>query len=133
MLEPGLCYEQRRTVLEADCIRFLGGAVQPTLSTPAMIMAMEWASRELAKPYLEAGQDTVGVHVDVEHAAATPLGAVVLYRSKLTAVDGRKLRFEVEAVDGGEVVGSGRHERFVIDVERFAKGLRKRFAAREEA
>jgi len=59
MLEPGLCYEQRRTVLEADGIRFLGGDVQPTLSTPATIVAMECASRELAKPYLEAGQDTV--------------------------------------------------------------------------
>ena len=132
MLEPGLSIEQRRTVLEADCIKFLGGDVQPSLSTPAMIMAMERASRELAKPHLETGQDTVGVRVDVEHLAATPLGAMVAFRSKLTEVDGRKLSFEVEAVDGEEVVGRGRHTRFVVDVERFAAGLKKRFAARAQ-
>lgn len=130
MLQPGLSIEQRRAILEDDCIRFLGGDVQPSLSTPAMIMAMEWASRELVKPHLEAGQDTVGVRVDVEHLAASPLGAMVVFRSKLTEVDGRKLSFEVEAVDGDEVVGRGMHVRFVVDVERFAAGLKKRFAAR---
>ena len=130
MLQPGLSIEQRRSILEDDCIRFLGGDVQPSLSTPAMIMAMEWASRELVKPHLEAGQDTVGVRVDVEHLAASPLGAMVVFRSKLTEVDGRKLSFEVEAVDGDEVVGRGKHVRFVVDVERFAAGLKKRFAAR---
>lgn len=132
MLKPGLSIEQRRTILEADCIKFLGGDVQPSLSTPAMIMAMEWVSRELAKPHLEAGQDTVGVRVEVEHLAATPLGAMVVFRSKLTEADGRRLQFEVEALDGEEVVGRGRHTRFVVDVERFAAGLRKRFAARAQ-
>ncbi len=130
MLEPGLTFEQRTTVLEADCIRFLGGEVTPSLSTPAMIMGMELASRDLARPHLENGQDTVGVRVDIEHLAATPLGAMVTFRSKLTGVEERKLSFEVEAVDGEEVVGRGRHVRFVVDVERFAKGLTRRFASR---
>lgn len=132
MLQPGLSIEQRRRILEADCIKFLGGDVEPSLSTPAMVLAMEWASRALAKPRLEAGQDTVGVRVDVEHLAATPVGAMVVFRSKLTEVDGRRLTFAVEAVDGDEVVGRGRHVRFVVDVERFAKGLKKRFAARTQ-
>ena len=130
MLEPGLSIEQRRQILEADCIRFLGGDVQPSLSTPAMIMCMELACRDLAKPHLDAGQDTVGVRVDIEHLAATPLGAMVDFRAKLTKIEERKLSFEVEAVDGEEVVGRGRHVRFIVDVERFAKGLKKRFAAR---
>jgi predicted thioesterase len=130
MLEPGISVEQRRTVLEADCIRFLGAGVQPSLATASMIFWMEMASRDLVQPLLEAGQDTVGVHVDVEHTAATPLGAQVLFRSKLTAVHDGKLSFEVEAVDAGEVVGHGRHTRYIIDVERFARGLKKRFDAR---
>ena len=94
--------------------------------------AMEWASRELVKPHLEPGQDTVGVRVDVEHLAASPMGAMVVFRAKLTEADGRKLSFEVEAVDGDEVVGRGKHVRFVVDVERFAAGLKKRFAARPQ-
>ena len=130
MLQPGISIEQRRTVLEADCIKFLGADVPPSLSTPAMILWMEIASRELAQPHLEAGQDTVGVHVDVEHLGASPAGAQVVFRSRLTAVDERKLSYEVEATDAGEVVGRGRHTRFVIDVERFARKLRKRFDAR---
>jgi predicted thioesterase len=130
MLQPGISIEQRRTVLEADCIKFLGPDVPPSLSTPAMILWMEIASRDLATPRLEAGQDTVGVHVDVEHLGASPVGSQVVFRSKLIAIDDRKLTFEVEAVDGEEVVGRGRHTRFVVDVERFARKLKKRFEAR---
>jgi predicted thioesterase len=130
MLEPGASIEQRRLILEADCIRFLGSAVPPSLSTPAMILWMEMAARDLVKPALEAGQDTVGVHVDVEHLAASPVGAQVSFRAKLASVDDRRLTFEVEALDRDEVVGRGRHVRFVIDVERFAKRLEKRFASR---
>ena len=131
MLNPGIEYEEKRVVSERDAITFLGDGVEPSLSTPSMINWMEFAARDGVKPHLEPGQDTVGTRVDVEHIAATPLGAEVTYRSKLVAVDGRKLTFEVEAADAKEVVGRGRHERYVIDVERFAAGLRKRFAERD--
>ena len=130
MLERGIFLEQRRVVLEADCIRFLGADVRPSLATPAMILWMEMAARDLVKPRLEPGQDTVGVHVDVEHLAASPVGAQVIYRAKLVGLDERRLTFEVEALDGEDVVGRGRHVRFVIDVERFAKKLEKRFSSR---
>ena len=69
----------------------------------------------------------MGTRVNVEHLAATPLGAEVTYDAKLAAVDGRRLTFEVEASDQREVVGRGTHERFIINVERFAAGLRKKF------
>ena len=130
MLQPGISIEQRRAVLQADCITFLGGDVQPSLSTPAMILWMEMACRDLVKPHLEEGQDTVGVRVDVEHLAASPAGAQVVYRAKLTAVEERKVSFDVEAADGEEIIGRGRHTRFVIDVERFARRLKKRFDGR---
>ena len=128
MLKPGIEYEEKRVVSERDAITFLGDAVQPSLSTPSMINWMEFAARDGVKSHLDPGQDTVGTRVEVEHLAATPLGAEVTYRSKLVAVEGRRLTFEIEAADAKEVVGRGRHERHVIDVERFAAGLRKRFA-----
>lgn len=127
MLKPGIEYQQTRVVSERDAITFLGEDVQPSLSTPSMIGWMEFAARDGVKPHLDPGQDTVGTRVEVEHIAATPLGAEVMYRAKLVGVDGRKLTFEIEAADGKDVVGRGRHERYVIDIERFAAGLKKRF------
>lgn len=127
MLKPGIEHVQKRVVSEADSIRFLGDGVPPSLSTPSMINWMEFAARDGVKPHLEQGQDTVGTRVEVEHLAATPLGAEVTYRASLIGVNGRRLSFEIEALDEKEVVGRGRHERYIVDVERFAAGLRKRF------
>jgi len=95
-----------------------------------MILWLEFAARDALLPHLEEGQDSVGVRVDVEHLAATPQGASVRYRAEVVSVDGRKVRFAVEAHDGVEVVGKGFHERFVVDVARFARGLQKRFDQR---
>ena len=127
MVEPGISLERRIVVSEEDAITFLGTDVKPSLATPAMIARMEITAHDAVQPHLEEGQDTVGTRVNVEHLAATPLGNEVSYRAKLAAVDGRRLTFEVEASDQREVVGRGTHERFIIDVERFAAGLRKKF------
>lgn len=127
MLKPGIKNEQKRVVSESDAITFLGPGVTPSLSTPAMIRWMEIAARDGVLPHLEKGQDTVGTQVNVSHLAATPLGDEVTYRATLTQVEGRRLTFDVEAVDRHETIGKGTHERFVIDVERFAARLKKRF------
>ena len=92
-----------------------------------MIGHMEFACRDAVLPHLDEGQDTVGTHVNVSHLAATPLGDEVTYRATVIEVEGRKLTFEVEARDSRDVVGKGTHERYIIDVERFAAGLKKRF------
>jgi len=127
MVEAGITLERKRTVSADDSITFLGADVKPSLSTPRMIMWMEYAARDAVLPHLEPGQDTVGVRVDVRHLAATPLGAEVTYRATVAAVEGRRVTFEVEALDGAETVGKGLHERYIIDVKRFAEGLKKKF------
>lgn len=127
MVEPGITLEQKRIVSEEDSITFLGTDVRPSLSTPRMILWMEFAARDGVLPHLEQGQDTVGVRVDVRHLAATPLGQEVAYRATVSKVEGRQLTFEVEAHDGTETVGKGIHERYIIDVKRFAEGLKKKF------
>lgn len=126
MIEPGMSIEQRRKVLEADCIRFLAPEAPLSLSTPAMIQWMETASRMLVKPHLEAGQQTVGTRIDVAHLAPAIAGSLVIYRSRVAAVEGRRIVFEVEAAEDDEVIGRGVHERHVIDIERFAARLRRR-------
>jgi len=127
MVEAGISLERKRIVSEDDSITFLGADVKPSLATPRMIMWMEYAARDAVLPHLEPGQDTVGVRVDVRHLAATPVGAEVSYRATVAAVEGRRVTFEVEALDGAEAVGKGLHERYIIDVKRFAEGLKKKF------
>ncbi len=126
MLEPGITITQKRRILEPDCITFLGGPETLTLSTPAMIAWMEIASRELVKPHLPSTQNTVGVHLDVRHLGPARAGSLALFHSKLVRIDGRRLFFEVLAELDGKPFGKGEHERFIIDIERFAERLRKR-------
>jgi fluoroacetyl-CoA thioesterase len=127
MVEIGITLERKRTVSEDDSITFLGEHVQPSLATPRMILWMEYAARDAVLPRLEPGQDTVGVRVDVRHLAATPLGAEVTYRATVSKVEDRRITFDVEARDGAEIIGKGLHERYIVDVKRFAEGLRKKF------
>jgi predicted thioesterase len=127
MVEAGIALKRKRIVSAEDSITFLGADVKPSLATPRMIQWMEYAARDAVLPHLEPGQDTVGVRVDVRHLAATPLGAQVTYRATVSKVEGRRITFEVEAHDGAETVGKGLHERHIIDVKRFAEGLRKKF------
>jgi fluoroacetyl-CoA thioesterase len=99
------------------------------MSTPSMILEMEETCRLLLKEQAIPSQewDSVGTIVDVKHLAATPVGAQVFLRAKVTAVDGRRVMFEVEARDKLEQVGVGRHERFIINVPKF----RAKFAEKQ--
>ena len=92
-----------------------------------MIRWMEFCCRNGIFSHLESGSDTVGVKVSVEHLAATPMGQEVIYTATVAEVDRRRITFSVEAFDGTEVIGRGTHVRFVVDVKRFAKRLRKKF------
>lgn len=92
------------------------------LSTPEMIRLMEEASTAAVQPLLEAeGRTTVGVHVDVSHESAAREGEEVVVAAELTAVDGPRLTFWVEARCGDRVVGRGTHRRYVVDRSRFAR------------
>lgn len=130
MLEVGTAHEKLRPIVLEDCITFLGDDVPPSLATPRMILWMEYACRDGALGHLDEGQDTVGVHVDVRHHAASPLGAEVRFRAEVTEVDGRKVTFRVEAWDGETLVGDGTHRRFIVDIERFAARLKKELGNR---
>ena len=92
-------------------------------ATGFMVGFMEWACMEALAPHLEPGERTVGTMINVTHEAATPPGMKVSAHVRCTAVDGRKISWEVEARDEVEVIGRGQHERFVIDLDKFTKRL----------
>jgi fluoroacetyl-CoA thioesterase len=96
--------------------------VADVFSTPAMIGLMERTCVELTAPYLEADEQTVGIHVDVRHMAPTKIGQSVTVTAELLEVKDNKLRYAVTAVnDQGKKIGEGRHRRALIHTGRFSK------------
>lgn len=96
------------------------------LATPYMIALMEQASTELCQDYLPEGISTVGTNVNINHLAATAMGATVTVKSTLTSFDGRKATFDVVASDNAGIIGNGTHERFTIKVDSFLKKTQQR-------
>ena len=105
--------------------RFKDAMLPPVLATPVMIMMMENAALNAIKPYMDQGETAVGVRVDVVHQAATPEGARVTASAEVTKVDGPRIEFRIEASDGAQVIGSGTHERRVINLAKFSERLKK--------
>ena len=104
----------------------LGLRPQATVfSTPNMIMLMERAAREVLRPYLEEGEESVGVDVQVEHLGAAPLGATVRGVAQVTGVEGRRISFEVHAFAGDREIGRGTHRRAIVLLEKLLQNLAK--------
>ncbi|TCK61916.1 thioesterase family protein [Seleniivibrio woodruffii] len=95
-------------------------------ATGFMVGFMEWACMDALAPHLDEGEHSVGVHVNVSHCAATPVGMKVRAKVRCTAVDGQKTSWYVEAYDEKELIGKGSHDRFTINVERFNQRVAKK-------
>ena len=124
-LKPGLELKKSVTVDEARCIGFMGkeGMVY---ATPRMVSDVEYACRDFLLAHLDAGEDSVGAHVSIDHLAATPLGLSVEISAKVVEVDRRKVTFEFTVHDPVEQCGRGKHVRFVVETAK----SRERLAAK---
>ena len=100
-------------------------------STPQMINLMEHASRRALLPFLDADEETVGIDVQVEHLAATPVGEEVWAVARVTESQGNVIRLDVTAYDHQEMIGRGSHRRAVVQVDRMAKRLEKKQKAHD--
>ena len=118
-VEIGAAGERSLIVGEEHSAARWGSGSLIVLSTPQMIALMEGAAVDAVDPLLPPGYQTVGIHLDVRHLAATPLGRKVTARAELVEVDGRKLTFRVEAYDEAGKIGEGTHQRYIINLERF--------------
>jgi fluoroacetyl-CoA thioesterase len=117
-LTVGLVGEASATVDASRLASSLGSGGVEVFSTPSLIALMENAARQAVESLLPADQITVGVRIDVQHLAATPLGAQVRARAELTQLEGRRLVFHLTAFDEQEKIGEGTHERMVVDPAR---------------
>lgn len=107
--------------------RFKDSILPPVFSTPYLILIMENAALNAIKPYLEAGESAVGTRVDVRHLVSTPVGREVVGHAEVTGTEARKIFFRVWAVDGTEVIGSGTHERTVVNISRIVERMTAKY------
>lgn len=118
-LQPGLRGSAQATVTDADTARALGSGDVDVLGTPRLVALLEAAAVDALRGALDHGTTSVGVALEVEHLAATPVGGTVLAEATLTQVDGRTLHFTVQAHDDHRQVARGEHHRALVDRERF--------------
>ena len=127
-VKPGLKGSVELTVGEQHTAPSVGSGAIHVLGTPVMINLMEAAALDAAEHLLPAGHQSLGIHLDVTHVAATPVGMKVWATAEVTAVEGNRLQFRVEAHDEADLIGEGTHERIVVNVERFDKRVRSKAA-----
>jgi fluoroacetyl-CoA thioesterase len=104
----------------------VGSGMVAVLATPVMINLIEAAALAAAERLLPAGHQSLGIHLDVRHFAATPVGMRVTASAEVTAIDGRTITFKVEARDEKEPIGDGTHQRVVVNVDRFDQRVQRK-------
>ena len=111
------------TVVPGNTAKAVGSGLIEVFSTPMMIALMEEAACDALEGDLESGQSSVGMAVNIEHLAASKLGESIVASATVTAVDKRKITFDIKASDSKKEIGKGTHTRYIIDVERFMSKL----------
>ncbi|MGY1836660.1 thioesterase family protein [Blastococcus sp. SYSU DS0510] len=124
-LEPGVQGVLERTVEAEHCTR---RGEYDIFSTPNLVLLLEEAAIEALAPHLRGDQASVGSKVDVAHTAPTLRGQTVKATATVTEVDRRRVAFDIRVEDDTEVIGTGTHERFVVDLP----GFESRLAAKAE-
>jgi len=131
-LRVGISRANRITVDRERTISFMGEEGR-VYGTPYLVRDIEHTCRDLLREHSEAGEDSVGMEISLQHMAPTLLGMEVEITAMVTAVDGRKVSFEVSAKDELEPICAGKHTRFVVDVSRTHERLKAKAAKRAAA
>jgi fluoroacetyl-CoA thioesterase len=124
-LKPGMTHRFSYKVPENKTVPYTYpespeiAAMPKVFATGNMIVLMEWTCTQLLAPHLDPGEGSLGVHVDVSHLSATLPGQIVTVDVECAAITGQRVTFYVKAHDGIDLIGEGRHERFVVMWDKF--------------
>jgi predicted thioesterase len=129
-MKPGLKGHAQILVGVEHTAPSIGSGKVPVLATPVMINVIEAAALAAVEHLLPVGHQSLGIHLDVRHFAATPIGMHVHASAELIAVEGRTLSFRVDAHDDKEPIGGGSHQRVVVNVARFDERIQRKLAGR---
>lgn len=123
MLAEGLTYTRRLNVTRENTALALGSGDMEVLATPMMVALMENAAMNAVAKELPEGCTTVGGHIDTSHIKPSKIGAEICATATLKSVEGKKLVFDVIAMQGEDILGKGTHLRFIVDREKFLSRL----------
>lgn len=129
MIEPGLSGTAELVVREEHTAPRIGSGKVHVLATPVMINVIEAAALAAIEHLLPAGYQSLGTRLDVRHIAATPVGMKIEGFAEVVGVEGRTVRFRVEARDEKEPIGDGTHERVIVNVAKFDERVRRKLGA----
>ncbi len=118
-IPEGLVVEASERVGPSESASHVGSGGLRVYATPAMVRFVERSCFRLLEARLPEGKTTVGVEIQLQHLAPTPIDREVHVRAEVTAVDGNRVEFQFEVRDDLEAVGRGKHTRAIIDVDRF--------------
>jgi predicted thioesterase len=127
-IHAGLTGAAELTVAPEHTAARVGSGEIAVLATPVMINLIEAAALAACEHLLPDGHQSLGIHLDVRHTAATPVGLRVAAVAEVSAVEGRTITFRVEARDECEVIGGGTHSRVVVNVARFDRRVQNKLA-----
>ncbi len=125
-LKTGLTGSATLVVGEEHTAPRVGSGRVHVLATPVMINLFEAAALEAIERLLPPGHQSLGTILNVRHVAATPVGMRVTARAEVLGVDGRTVRFRLEAHDEKELIGDGAHERVVVNVSKFDQRVQRK-------
>ncbi|HXP30271.1 MAG TPA: hotdog domain-containing protein [Stellaceae bacterium] len=131
-LVPGVVFERRLVVDESQTIGFMGEAGR-VYATPALVWDVERTCRDGLLEHLDAGEDSVGTRIELDHLAPTLLGMAVAIRASVLEVKGRLVTFEITARDPLDDIARGKHMRFVADVQKTVERLKAKAAKAKAA
>lgn len=125
-IEAGMSGTAELVVREEHTAPRIGSGKVRVLATPVMINLIEAAALAAVEHLLPPGYQSLGTHLDVQHVAATPVGMAISACARVVSVDGRKIRFAVEAKDEKDIIGHGAHERVVVNVAKFDERVQRK-------
>ena len=125
-IAPGMRGTSELVVGPEHTAPFVGSGRIAVLATPVMINVIEAAALAAIEHLLPEGHQSLGIHLDVSHVAATPIGLRVIATAEVVRVDGRTVTFNVDAHDDFEQIGSGTHQRVVVSVARFDERVQRK-------
>ena len=122
----GMKFRVEDVVVQENTAISAGSGTLPVFATPFMCALMEKAAWMAIAPGLNEDASSVGTKLSISHLSASPVGLKVWAKSEVTAVDGKRIEFQVTAGDEKGLIGEGTHERFIITNDRFlAKAAKK--------
>jgi fluoroacetyl-CoA thioesterase len=125
-IRPGLTGTAELIVAPEHTAPFVGSGRIAVLATPVMINVIEAAALTAIEHLLPSGHQSLGIHLDIRHFAATPVGLRVIATAEVLEIEGRTITFRVDVRDVHEAIGGGTHQRVVVSVARFDERIQRK-------